>query len=110
MKLSRETIKQADEILARGMCSGLGEAGGQMCIEAAASVLAGEPFGSFPTCVNPAVRAYSIRVNDAGWSSADPHGSSRLGHDHERLCPPGDPDGQFRCREGDIFSIERWVI
>jgi len=69
MKLSRETIKQADEILSRGMCSGLGEAGGQMCIEAAASVLAGEPFSDEPTCVSFAVRAYGVSINDAPWSS-----------------------------------------
>ena len=69
MKLSRDTIKQADEILSRGMCSGLGEAGGQMCIEAAASVLAGEPFSDEPTCVSFAVRAYGVSINDAPWSS-----------------------------------------
>ena len=75
MKLSRETIKQADEILARGMCSGIGDADGQMCIEAAASVLAGEPFGDEPTCVHAAVREYSIRLNDAPWSSPDARAS-----------------------------------
>jgi len=75
MKLDHETIKQADEILSRGLCSGLGEDGGQMCIEAAASVLAGEPFSDAPTCVHAVVRSYSIRLNDAGWSSADARAS-----------------------------------
>jgi len=69
VKLIRETIKQADEILARGLCSGIGEDGGQMCIEAAASLIAGEPFSDQPTCVHAVVREYSIRLNDAPWSS-----------------------------------------
>jgi len=69
MKLDHETIKRADEILSRGMCGGLGEDGGQMCIEAAASVLAGEPFSDEPTCVAPVLREYSIKINDAPWSS-----------------------------------------
>jgi len=75
MKLDHETIKQADEILARGMCSGIGDADGQMCIEAAASVLAGEPFSDEPTCVHAVVRSYGVRINDAPWSSPDARAS-----------------------------------
>ena len=69
MKLDHEIIERADAILARGMCGGLGVEDGQMCIEAAASILAGEPFSDEPTCVSEIVRTYSIKLNDAGWSS-----------------------------------------
>jgi hypothetical protein len=61
-----------DEILGRGLCTGVGESTGQMCIEAAISQAMGLPFNDEPACVLPVVRAYKIRLNDsARWKSAE---------------------------------------
>ena len=62
-------IPKFDKILERGLCSGLGAADGQMCIEAAITQCLGLPFGDNPSCVTPAVRSYKIALNDKIWSS-----------------------------------------
>lgn len=66
-----EVIKKFDEILDRGLCVGIGNLDGQMCIEAAISCAMGLPFGDDPECVAPAVRSYKIKLNDSYvWSSS----------------------------------------
>lgn len=62
-------IAKFDTILARGLCSGVGTADGQMCIEAAITVALGLPFNDEPECVATAVRRYKIALNDKQWSS-----------------------------------------
>ena len=70
MKLTSEQLKQYDQILSRGLCSGQGDRDGQMCIEAAICTVLGLPHGDDPGCVSDAVRAYKICLNDSQWSSA----------------------------------------
>lgn len=62
-------IPNLDAILDRGLSSGLGERGKQVCVEAALCEALGLPHGDDPGCVATAVREYKIRLNDAGWSS-----------------------------------------
>ena len=62
-------VKRFDEILARGLCNGVGERDGQMCIEAAICAVLDLPHGDDPQCVAPAVRRYKIALNDKRWSS-----------------------------------------
>jgi hypothetical protein len=64
-------IPKFDAILARGLCSGVGERDGQMCIEAAICAALDLPHGDDPNCVSAAVRSYKIRLNDANWSSPE---------------------------------------
>lgn len=74
-------VPRLDAILSRGLCGGVGQRDGQMCIEAAICAALGLPHGDEPTCVHPAVRDYKIRLNDAPWSSAAARASGlrRLG-------------------------------
>jgi hypothetical protein len=65
-----EVVQKFDTILERGLCAGLGDPLGQMCIEAAITQALGLPFGDEPTCVEPAVRQYKIVINDSRrWKS-----------------------------------------
>src|SRR5882762_3359604 len=59
------TIAKFDKILERGLCTGVGTRDGQMCIEAAICAALDLPHGDDPQCVEPAVRAYKIALNDA---------------------------------------------
>jgi hypothetical protein len=63
-------IPKFDAILARGLCRGVGNRNGQMCVEAAICAVLDLPHGDDPECVEPAIRSYKIRLNDSGWSSA----------------------------------------
>ena len=66
-----EVIRKFDGLLARGLCSGVGSANGQMCIEAAITQALGLPFNDEPECVAESVRRYKIRLNDTSrWISA----------------------------------------
>jgi hypothetical protein len=58
-----------DSILAKGLSHGLGERGGQVCIEAAICQVMGFDHGDDPGCVAPTVRIFKIRLNDSRWSS-----------------------------------------
>ena len=70
MKLNfNEIIPKFDSILSRGLCSGLGDKNGQMCIEAAICASLNLPHGDQPPCVTPAIIRYKITLNDAKWSS-----------------------------------------
>lgn len=62
-------LPRLEALLTRGLCVGMGSADGQMCIESVIAIATGEPFSDKPTCVEPAVRAFSIPLNDAPWSS-----------------------------------------
>lgn len=60
------------EIIGRGLIHGIGNATadeGQTCIEGAIALACGGDLSDSPPCVHWADRAYSIEVNDAGWSS-----------------------------------------
>lgn len=61
-------IEKFDSILARGLSSGLGIPGQQVCIEAAICEVLGMAHGDNPECVEPAVRSFKIRLNDSIWS------------------------------------------
>jgi hypothetical protein len=62
-------IAKFDQILERGLCAGVGQRDGQMCVEAAICAAMDLPHGDDPVCVEPAVRAFKILLNDAVWSS-----------------------------------------
>src|ERR1700721_260365 len=67
--ITTEVIQKFDAILERGLCKGVGERDGQMCIEAAVCAAMDLPHGDEPTCVEPAVRKFKIGLNDSNWSS-----------------------------------------
>lgn len=62
-------IKKFDKILERGLCAGVGDRDGQMCIEAAICAALDLPHGDDPLCVASSVRKFKITLNDARWSS-----------------------------------------
>jgi hypothetical protein len=62
-------VPKIDAILNRGLSKGLGVLGGQVCVEAAICEALGLPHGDDPGCVDDAVRAYKIYLNDSPWSS-----------------------------------------
>src|SRR5579864_5625503 len=74
-------VPKFDEILSRGLSSGLGKRDGQMCVEAAVCAALNLPHGDSPTYVTPAIRAFKIALNDSAWSSeaARASGLRRLG-------------------------------
>jgi hypothetical protein len=74
-------IPKFDAILARGLCSGVGDRDGQMCIEAAICAALDLPHGDNPSCVEPAIRSYKIALNDKQWTSpkARANGMRNLG-------------------------------
>jgi len=69
--ITEPLVRHLLETVDAGLVHGLGKPiPGQMCVEAAISFALGEPHGDGPSCVEPAVRAGKIRLNDArGWSS-----------------------------------------
>jgi len=64
-------VEKYDTILARGLSHGLGEAGGQVCIEAAICEVLGLGHSDDPKCVSAAVRRFKISLNDSNWSSPE---------------------------------------
>lgn len=62
-------LPKLSAILARGLCKGLGQRGGQMCIEGAGCEALGEAHGDRPSCVADDVRGYKVSLNDSDWSS-----------------------------------------
>src|SRR5262245_60547552 len=65
-------IKKFDKILERGLCVGVGNPNGQMCIEAAITQAMDLPFNDEPNCVALSVRCYKITLNDSSrWKSPD---------------------------------------
>ncbi len=64
------TVEQKlKQIFDRGLSSGLGTAGGTVCIEAAICEALGEPHSDKPSCVHEIDRALSFRLNAGPWSS-----------------------------------------
>jgi hypothetical protein len=68
--LSKFDVAKFDSILARGLSRGIGEKGGQACIEAAVCETLGLERGDNPKCVADSVRKFKMALNDACWSSA----------------------------------------
>ena len=58
-----------EQFCERGFSHGVGQADGQVCIEAAISLCMGEGLDDKPSCVHPVIRAHAIRLNDACWNS-----------------------------------------
>jgi len=67
--LGKFDVDKFDRILSRGLSTGLGIQGEQVCIEAAICETLGLPHGDDPQCVAEAVREFKIRINDSNWSS-----------------------------------------
>ena len=67
--LKEFNVQKFDSILGRGLCSGIGQQGSQVCIEAAICETLGLPHGDEPGCVSAAVRSFKITLNDSRWSS-----------------------------------------
>ena len=69
-EITIEQAKRVLEVIDAGLCRGVGKPKlGHMCVEAAVCYGLDLPFGDNPQCVNPVVRAFKIRLNDARWSS-----------------------------------------
>ncbi len=62
-------IEKYDRVLSRGLCRGLGNPSGPMCIEAAICYTLGLQHGDDPKCVAVTVRSFKITLNDAYWST-----------------------------------------
>src|ERR1700689_1981484 len=67
--LKKFDVEKFDSILARGLSTGLGKRGEQVCIEAAICETLGLEHSDDPECVSAAVRSFKIRLNDSRWSS-----------------------------------------
>lgn len=70
MNIETFDVSKYNDLLGRGLCCGVGAEGGQVCIEAAVSLVLGEGLDDKPTCVASAVRHFAVRLNDSRWSSA----------------------------------------
>lgn len=62
--------RKLNEYLDRGLCDGMGDAAGQVCIEAAIALATEGEFKDSPACVHLAIRTFSIKLNDANWSTS----------------------------------------
>ena len=70
MEINIEIARRVLETVDAGLVKGVGKAiPGQMCVEVAVNYAMGLPHGDNPSCVAPALRAFTIRLNDANWSS-----------------------------------------
>jgi hypothetical protein len=67
--LKKFDLRKYEEILGRGLCSGVGDQGEQVCIEAAICETLGLPHGDDPKCVTSSVRAFKIALNDLDWKT-----------------------------------------
>ena len=67
--MNSDVEQKLNEYLDRGLCDGMGEATGQVCIEAAIALATEGKLKDSPACVHAAVRAFSIKLNDAEWST-----------------------------------------
>ncbi len=69
-RITKAIAKKVLETVDAGLIEGVGNPIlGEMCVEAAVCYALGEPHGDTPSCVDPALRAFKIGLNDAGWSS-----------------------------------------
>jgi hypothetical protein len=68
--ISVEQARKVFDLVGHGLVKGLGvPEPGKLCIEAAVCLALDLPFGDRPACVGAADRNFSIRLNDADWSS-----------------------------------------
>ena len=68
--INKITVKKLIKTIDVGLVSGLGNpTPGSMCVEAAVCYALGLPHGDDPGCVDAAVRALKIKLNDSDWSS-----------------------------------------
>jgi hypothetical protein len=63
-------VEKYNAILERGLCAGVGNPHGRMCIEAAICNVLGLAHGDNPRCVAQSVRNFKIMLNDAQWSTS----------------------------------------
>jgi hypothetical protein len=64
-------IKTYDNLINRGLSTGLGNRGSQMCIEAVICCALGLPHSDDPGCVAISVRSFKITLNDKKWSNPE---------------------------------------
>lgn len=70
MIITESLIRTLLNTVDAGLTAGLGTPEpGKMCVEAAISYALGEPHSDGPSCVDSAVRAGKIGLNDCAWSS-----------------------------------------
>jgi hypothetical protein len=70
IEITKELVAKIDETLSHGLSHGLGKPiPGQMCVEAAICYSLGLDHSDDPKCVDSAIRALKIRLNDSSWSS-----------------------------------------
>lgn len=71
-KLNQSIVKKILEVVDAGLTSGLGTPiPGNMCVEAAVCYALGLDHSDDPRCVDYAVRALKISINDANWSNRE---------------------------------------
>ncbi len=72
MEITREIAEKVLAVVDAGLVRGVGiSEPGEMCVEAAICYALGEPHGDYPSCVDPVLRNFKIRLNDARWPSPD---------------------------------------
>lgn len=70
MKITEEHARKVKNVVAKGLCRGLGKPKpGKMCVEAAVCYAMGEEHNDQPECVHPDVAEEKIVLNDQNWSS-----------------------------------------
>ena len=70
MEITQTIAAKVLQTVDSGLVSGVGKPiPGEMCVEAAVCYALDLPHGDEPGCVNRALRAFKIRLNDAHWSS-----------------------------------------
>jgi predicted RNA-binding Zn ribbon-like protein len=80
--LNEPLIRKLLATVDAGLVKGLGKpVAGKMCVEAAISYALGEPHSDGPSCVEPAVRASKIALNDKPWSSAAAYDAANISRD-----------------------------
>ncbi len=62
-------LAKYNEVIDRGLCDGIGEQDGKMCIEAAVCYAMGMAHDDDPKCVADDVRNFKINLNDRNWST-----------------------------------------
>jgi hypothetical protein len=62
-------LDMLNKIIDRGLCQGVGTAGGQVCIEAAIALACDGVLTDTPSCVDSLVRDFCVALNDKRWST-----------------------------------------
>jgi hypothetical protein len=109
MEITQEIINKIDEVLARGLCAGMGERDGQMCVEAAICYALGEPHGDEPSCVEVQVRNFKIKLNDAPWYSPESRARGMRDLAIAQLGSGGVVDGTEFCKRLTEKTIKQLI-